>query len=306
MVPEIDRLANRQFGLVTTGQLRDIGRSDRQIEWAAHTGELIVVRGPVFRMAGAPIVWEQAIMAVVLSTRPPIFISHTTSAALRALRHSDRYAAGIHLTSERQVRLSGVTAHRCKLAADECTQFRGIPVTTPERTIMDLAGILTVKQLGECVDDALRRRLIRLDRLRAVVDRAAASKHGRRLLAPMHTVLADRIEVYRPDDSDFETRMNAEWVRLGLPRAEKQYRVRCGNRTYRLDVALPDAKVGVEWESLRYHGTRSGMDGDSDRRADLTADGWVILSFTWNSSPERIARAVCRLCRDRGANVAAA
>jgi hypothetical protein len=55
----------------------------------------------------------------------------------------------------------------------------------------------------------------------------------------------------------------------------------------------------VEWNSFRHHGTRAGMDGDSDRVADLTAEGWIIISFTWNTKPERIALAIERLWRDR-------
>jgi very-short-patch-repair endonuclease len=297
---DLDRTAARQFGLVTTGQLRDLGLSPRQIQWRTAKGSLIRVRHLVYRTAGAPVIWEQAVLAAALGARGPAVVSHTTAAALWQLRYSDRQSAGIHLTAPRPVVLKGVKGHVARITPEECTRHRGIPVTTPERTIMDLAGTLSARQLGECVDDALRRGLVRLKRLRALIARAAAPRHGRRLLAPLHQIVADRIPGYRPDDSDFETRMNAEWVRLGLPPAQRQFRVACGGRTYRLDVALPDIKVGVEWDSFRYHGTRSGMDNDSDRRADLTAAGWVIVSFTWNSKPERIARAVHRLWRDRG------
>jgi len=39
-------------------------------------------------------------------------------------------------------------------------------------------------------------------------------------------------------------------------------------------------------------GTRSGFDGDSDKRADLTAEGWHMVDFTSRSSQEWICRAV--------------
>ncbi|MDQ1394448.1 MAG: hypothetical protein QOF30_3425 [Acidimicrobiaceae bacterium] len=297
---ELDRTANRQLGLVTTGQLRHLGLSQRQIEWQAAKGSIIRIRHLVYRTAGAPIRWEQAVLAAVLGARATAVASHATAAAIWQLRHSDRHSAGIHLTADRWVQLNGVTSHVGRITPGECTEHGGIPVTTPERTIMDLASTLTVRQLGECIDDAMRRGLVQLQRLRQLVERAAASKHGRRLLAPLHKVLADRITGYRPDDSDFEKRMNAEWERLQLPPAKRQFRVRCANKTYRLDVAIPDNKIGIEWESLEHHGTRSGIDNDSNRRADLAAEGWVIQSFTWNTSPERIARAVFRLWKDRG------
>jgi very-short-patch-repair endonuclease len=300
MLRDFDRIAARQFGLITTDQLGHVGLSRRQIEWRAAKGSLIHVRHLVYRVAGAPVVWEQAVLAAALGARSPAVVSHTTAAAVWQLRHSDRHKAGIHVTAPRPVAMKGVTGHQGRITPEECTHHRGIPVTTPERTIMDLAGTLSMRQLGECVDDALRRGLVRLKRLRALITRAAAARHGRRLLAPLHQIVADRMPGYRPDDSTFETRMNTEWERLGLPPCERQYRVRCGGKSYRLDVALPDTKVGVEWDGFGYHGSRSAMDYDSDRRADLTAAGWVILSFTWNSKPERIARAVHRLWRDRG------
>jgi very-short-patch-repair endonuclease len=299
MLHDLDRTASQQIGLVTYDQLRELGWTERQIERATAKGMIFRIRHRVYRLAGAPVVWEQAVLAAILGACCRAVISHATAAAVWQLLYSDRHTAGIHITAERPVRLKGVTTHHGRISDEECTRHRGIPVTTPERTIMDLAGVLTERQLAECVDDALRRRLVRLKRLRDLVTRAAASRRGRRLLAPLHKVLADRLPGYRPDDSEFETRMNAEWTRLGLPTAERQYRVKCGNNSYRLDLALVDPKIGVEWDSFRHHGTRSGMDGDSDRVADLTAEGWIIISFTWNTKPERIARAIERLWRDR-------
>ncbi|MDQ1441734.1 MAG: hypothetical protein QOG97_1962 [Acidimicrobiaceae bacterium] len=301
---KLDRAACPQLGLITTGQMRQIGLSQRQIEWRAANGSIIPIRHLVYRMAGSPVNWERVVLAAILGARATAVASHTTAAAIWQLRHSDRDTAGLHVTADRRVQMKGVTCHLGRITPQERTEHRGIPVTTPERTIMDLAGTLTARQLGECIDDAMRRGLIHLPRFRVLVERAAASKHGRRLLAPLHQVLADRITGYRPDDSDFEKRMNAEWDRLRLPPAQRQYRVRCGNKTYRLDVAIPDNKIGIEWESLEHHGTRSGIDNDSDRRADLAAEGWVIQSFTWSTSPERIARAVFRLWKDRGGQVA--
>jgi len=304
---QLDRIASRQYALVTRGQLRTLGLSQRQVEWLVSKGCLIPLRYLVYRIAGSPVRWEQSVLAAVLGAKATTVISHQTAAAVWQLRHSDRYSAGIHVTGATRVREAGVTSHVAPITSEECTTHAGIPVTTVERTIMDLSDLLEPRQLSECVDDALRRGSLQLERLRDLVtqaDEAARSAAERRRLAPVHQVLADRIVGYRPDESDFEKRMNAEWDRLCLPPAQRQYRVQCGHNTYRIDLALPDTRIGVEWESLAHHGTRSGIDNDSNRRADLTAEGWVILSFTWNSAPERIARAVLRLWRDRGGQVA--
>jgi len=240
------------------------------------------------------------VLAAAMAAGDRAVVSHTTAAAVWDLRHSDRGTAGLHLTAPNQTRRGGVTGHRCRLAAAERTVHRNIPVTTPERTVVDLAAALSPRQLSECVDDALRRRLIRLERLRSVVTNAATPRPGRRLLAPVHDILADRIAGYRPGDSDWEQEMDRQWDRLGLPTARRQYRVTVAGRSYRIDRAIPELKIGVEWEGFDTHGTRSGFDRSSTRRAALTAEGWHMIDFTSRSSPDRIVGAVERAVEDRG------
>jgi very-short-patch-repair endonuclease len=246
--------------------------------------------------------WEQAVLAAVLSAGPDVRASVTTAAAVHDLKYSDRYRAGIHLTSERYIRLKGVTSHRGRLTPAERAVCHGIPVTSVERTIIDLAGTLTDYELGRCLDDALVRGLASLERLRTLVDEAAAHG-GRRLLRPVQRVLAERAPGYRPDESDFEVEMNRMWDRLGLPPAVRQQEVVVDGHRYRLDRAIVDFKIGVEWDSDRFHSTLSDRAYDSERRTRLIADGWVIIPVTGQSRAELVARAVLRAYRDRGGPV---
>ncbi len=300
MHPDAVRLLNRQHGLVTDEQLRGVGMSDDEIRWLRRRGVFHRIRPRVNQLAGAPVSWEQAVLAAALCAGASAVVSHTTAAALFNLRHSDRDRAGIHLTDQRQLRLAGVKSHEYMLPVAERTAHRGIPVTTPERTIIDLAGTLTDGQLAQCVDDAIRRNLASVERLRRIVARLAAPGAGRRRLQPVHKVLADRIPGYRPDDSDFETEMNRMWDRLRLPAAARQHRVVIDRHAYRLDRAIVEQKVAVEWDSHRYHSNPSDLDYDSNRRARLVGAGWLIIPVTTNSEPELIARAVLRAYQDRG------
>ena len=86
--------------------------------------------------------------------------------------------------------------------------------------------------------------------------------------------------------------MDRRWDELGLPAAVRQHKVWVNGRHYRIDRAIPELKIGVEWNGFATHGTRSGFDKDSDRRADLTAAGWHMIDFTSRSTPQRIGRAV--------------
>jgi very-short-patch-repair endonuclease len=152
-------------------------------------------------------------------------------------------------------------------------------------------------KLGECVDDAVRRGLVDLKRLRRLTDRL--KRQGHRRLDRIQGVLAARSPGYRPDESDFETRMNRLWDELGLPPAERQFRLRLDGRSYRLDRALVAEKIAVEWDSDRYHTYPSDLDHDSNRTARLVAAGWLVIRATANTTPELVANAVQRARQDR-------
>ena len=98
---------------------------------------------------GLPVSWEQAVLAAALSAGPDVVVSHTTAAAVWNLRHSDRHRAGIHITVERQIRDRGrqrppYPAHRSQSGR----RPGAMPVTTVERTIIDLAGTLPATAAG--------------------------------------------------------------------------------------------------------------------------------------------------------------
>jgi hypothetical protein len=184
-----------------------------------------------------------------------------------------------------------------RLDRNERTTRDRIPVTTPARTLLDLAASLGAKELGRVVDDAWRRRLLTSRDLRDTVLRHAG--HGRRRLQPIHEVLADRLPGYDPGANDWELERDRMWERIGLPPAERQYRVRIRGRSFRLDRALPSLKIAIEWNGFETHGTRSAFDRDSDRRALPAAAGWLCLDFTSRSDPEFICRTVQEVVEER-------
>jgi very-short-patch-repair endonuclease len=293
-----DRLASRQHSLITTAQLLRLGRTKRQIFILVKNGDLIPIRHGVYRVAGSPVSWIQAIHAAVLAAGADAVISHMTAAALKSLRYADRDHCGLHLTAGHRVRLAGVTAHTIALSPGDTTVYLGVPVTTTERTLIDLAGTLALKELGRCLDDALRRGLINLERLRRSV--AAAPTHaGRRRLAPLHDLLAERIPGYRPDASDWEKEMNRLWDRLGLEPGVPNYRVKANGHTYFIDRAIPDLMIGAEYDSHHFHDRPSDRHKDAQRTVELSAEGWHIIPLTAETRPEIMRAAVQRIVADR-------
>jgi predicted transcriptional regulator of viral defense system len=273
----VDRIASRQHSLITTAQLLQSGLNARQIERFQGQGALQRLRRGVYRLAGAAPTWHQSVHAAVLGAGTGAVISHTTAAANWQLFHAERYQrGGIHLTAARQLRLRGVTSHICDLTADQITVHERIPTTTAERTVVDLAGFLTVDQLGQCLDDALRRDLIHLERFRRLVATIAS----------------------RPAN-DWERHMDELWDQLGLESAVRQHRVRVEGHTYIIDRAIPDLKIGAEYNGHRYHSRSSDVDRDVRRMAELAAHGWHIVPVTPATKPHTFKNAIERVVNDR-------
>jgi very-short-patch-repair endonuclease len=289
--PKLDRLALKQYGLATTAQLSRLGITRRQLVDLSRAGQVARVRFRVYRLCGVPPSWEMSALAAVLAAGEGAVLSHRSAAVLWGLLDRHAETGPLEATAPHQGRLSGVTVHRHRLTPAERTRRAGIPVTTPERTLLDLAeSIRDSRELGRLCDEALRRHLVTVNQLHAAVRTHAGP--GRRPLAPMHAVLAERVPGYDAGANDWEQRMDRLWDRLGLPAAERQHRVRVGRRTYRLDRAIVELKIAIEWNGLDPHAFRTQLHNDSQRRAELTAAGWRVLDFTTRSRPETICRAV--------------
>ncbi|HWE54738.1 MAG TPA: type IV toxin-antitoxin system AbiEi family antitoxin domain-containing protein [Acidimicrobiales bacterium] len=291
----LDDVASAQHGLVTFAQCVGAGMSADRIRRRVANGSMVQVRYGIYRWCGAAATWEMMANAAVLSADKGAVLSHHSAARLWDL--SDRALDRLELTCPTKLRLQGVISHRHDLAAKEITARRNIPVTTPARTLLDLAETVPAPALGRIVDDALRRRLVTVSQLTDI--QRAHTGVGRRRTTNFRTVLADRGAGYVPGANPGEQDMDRLWDQLGLPAAEKQYPVRIGRRTYVLDRAIPPLKIGVEWNGFKYHGLRTGFDHDHERRLDLISAGWLVLEFTMKSGPNRIARAVLQAIDER-------
>jgi hypothetical protein len=219
-------VAGHQHGLITNEQVLAAGVTPAQLRRLIRTGGLVRVRQGVYRINGAPITWPQTVLAAVLASGDGAVASHSTAGALWDLSAAWPDGGALHISGPRQVRLAGVRSHVLVLGPNEQRTGHGIPVTSVERTLLDLAATLTIEELGACVDDALRRGLMRLERLRELVERCPG--RGRRRVLPMRLVLADRLEGYDPGGSPWERDMDRRWDALGLPPAVRQYPVTAG------------------------------------------------------------------------------
>jgi very-short-patch-repair endonuclease len=287
----LNQIAASQHSLITVDQAFVAGLSPGQIRHKLATGEWLIMRRRVYAVGGVPPTWAQAVAAAALSLQPGAWVSHSTAGRLWGLPAVTGEEIDILVDLDRRVRMAGVRTHRSQaLFSADLTHHLRIPVTSPERTLVDLSATLDEAALGRILDDALRRRLIRLERLRACVGRLGKSPGRRPVL--VHALLAARLPGYDPGDSDLETRVLRALVAAGLPVPVQQYRVRLGGRTYRIDLAYVPEKIAIEPDGWDSHRTRSAFDADRVRANALVLDGWTLLRFTSRSTDGDIVASV--------------
>ena len=174
------------------------------------------------------------------------------------------------------------------------TTFLGIPVTTPARTLIDIADrpLATVE---DCVDEFLCRGALSIGHL---------TRRARALTAPGRAGPAHILKVLEAwaQDEERSTKRELRVVRdilaAGLPRPIRQYEVRTpsGKLIARIDDAFPDALIGIEFQSFRWHATRRAFERDQARTATLVEMGWRMYPAT-QASLRNHCRTMCNWLR---------
>ena len=91
-----------------------------------------------------------------------------------------------------------------------------------------------------------------------------------------------------------------------LPCLELQHDVQIGPRRYRIDLAMPTIKLGVESHGRRFHWGRSSTEADNERDLALAGAGWQLLYVTWDQlrDPDGLRDRIVDAAEARGRVVA--
>jgi very-short-patch-repair endonuclease len=167
------------------------------------------------------------------------------------------------------------------LPQDQATIRDEIPVTTPTRTLVDLAGAAGRAQLSRAIEAAEYRELLDVPSLLVV-------SAGRSGAAVIRELVSEELPHTR---SDFEAAFVDLCDRYGLPRPVMNAVI----AGHEVDAVWPDHKLIVELDSWRHHGTRAAFERDRERDADLHAAGYVSQRLTYRQVTARSGWVAARL-----------
>jgi very-short-patch-repair endonuclease/predicted transcriptional regulator of viral defense system len=279
-------VAGRQYGIATTTQLRSLGFTWRDIAYRVRQGRLHPIHRGVYAVGHRHLPDDARFVAAVLAVGPGATLSHASAAALWGIRPRGR--GSIDVTVARRVKpRRGIRIHAVRaLAPSDVTRHKGIPVTTPARTLLDLADVLPRRALARAVHEAEVQRLVTHEALRL----QAEQTRGRRAATLLATALADGPA---PTRSELEDRALALFREQGLPKP----RINVHVAGIEIDFLFSFARLIVEVDGARYHDTPFARRNDAYKQARLEAAGYRVIRLTWDQVTRRPAQTAARINR---------
>jgi very-short-patch-repair endonuclease len=279
----VARLAAQQYGHVTRRQLLELGFTRHAIESRLENGRLIEVHRGVYAVGHVRREAVARAAAAVLACGDAAVLSYFSAAALWGM--GTRWPAIPEITVPARRRPSGVRVHvHPAIESQDIRRHRAIRVTSPARTLLDIAPMLTKPQLARAVNEARLNAGVRLPHLAELLERESYHP-GLRLLGPF---------VQRPTGptrSEFEDRFVTFAGEHGLPTPRVNTRV----AGYEVDALFPDERVIVELDGWNFHSNRRSFERDRDKDAALLAAGYVTVRITWERLTQTPAREATRL-----------
>jgi len=273
----IARLAERQHGVVSVQQLRNLGLDKSWVRRRVASGLLHPVHRGVYAVGRPGLSLRGLYLAAVLSCESKAGASHRSAAHLWSLRPN---AAGrVEISVARGCQgPSGVTVHRTRLMnTQDFTVVDGIPVTTVARTLLDLSAVVRPNDLELAIDRA--ERSSQLD-LTAVVDVRERANGRRGAAALRRAVAAYEASTQKSELERAFKRLLGTAHDITSPAFNA-----LGNgetRAIEVDAYWEHQRLAVQLDGFAFHRTRRDREKDALTDADLELAGSRVMRLTWD------------------------
>jgi hypothetical protein len=251
-------IAAKQDGVIGRAQTFALGMTRGQVDARVAAGRWFVLHRGVYAVGHVHVGRRGRLFAAVLASGADAVVSHASAASDWAIRRSAASVVDVTVRGNRR-RRAGIRLHRHgNLLDDEVTVLDGLPITTPARTLLDLAATRPRRTVERALDALVAQQLFDLAALEAVL---APPRPGCTLL---RAVLAE----HAPGST--ATASGVEEAFLALCRAEPRVPepdVAVPVGPYTADFLFPDHALVIEIDGP-HHATRRGQ------RHDRRRDAW--------------------------------
>lgn len=285
----IDIIARRQHGLVTRRQLLDAGFSRSAVNRRVAKTQLRPVHLGVYQVG--PVTAPRAReMAAILACGGGC-VSHRTGAALLTLLPLQASAEPVDVTippGPQRGRRPGIRAHRSALDEEDITVIDGIPVTSPARTMLDLTGCASPRELERALAIAERMRPAVRAEISALLGRVRGHSGAARLRTLMETAMTPAL-----------TRSEAEEMLLALIRSGglPEPAMNVVLHGYEVDCFWQRPRLVVEVDGYAFHGSARAFSKDRQRDSALAAAGIQVVRLSWEQIHDQREKTLVQLAQ---------
>jgi very-short-patch-repair endonuclease len=162
-----------------------------------------------------------------------------------------------------------VITHRVRLDRRDVSEYRGVPVTTVPRTLVEMAGRFDLDSLAAVCHEAQIRFRVRAPQVEAALQRYPNAKGAANL---MRIFRGEAHILLSPLERNFLALLRA--AKFPLPQTNR----RAGGRY--VDCRWPEHRLTVELDSYTYHHTRHAWQQDHQREREARARGDEFRRYT--------------------------
>lgn len=292
---KIRELTVRQSGLITSAQAVALGASRHQMFERVERGLFRHIAPRVFALGGMPITERVMLHAALLEAAGRSAVSHSSAAAHWGWPGFT--LAPFHLTRLRDGTFEPATlgtVHTTRRLPDShVVDDDGVLITTPTRTLFDIAPQVGTERLERLTDWCLSHSLTTPDLLRATL--RELSGKGQSGVAAMRTIVEDRPADYVPAESGLETRVVQLLNDVFLTGFRRQVVITDADGfVARVDLAHDQRMLILEIDSDVHHTSITDVRADKVRQARLEALGYTVVRIPeheiWHRPDQMITR----------------
>ena len=284
----------QQHGLIVRSQALDNGMTSAQIGQRLRTGQWERVAHGVYRHAATEQTRLSRLLAVCLAHNA--LASHRSAAALHGIDGYSLDRIEVVVAANRSPAVKGARLHRsAQMDLARPTERKSVPVTGLGRTVLDVAAVVSRRQLDDTIDSVIRNGQLRLWDLYDVL--VSHARRGRNGCAALRAALDARLGDDRVPLSRWSRMVSDLLVGDGLDRPRFEYPIHAADGEFiaQVDLAYPDRSLAIELDSVRWHHNLHNFNRDRRRRNRLLLAGWNVLNFTWDDysrRPDQLCAAV--------------
>ncbi len=275
---EIAALTARQYGIVSRAQLMEMGLGEDAIDARLRGGRLHRLHCGVYALGNDIVPREGRWLAAVMTVGEDAALSHHSASELWSIRRGAERSQ-IDVSAPRPARSRPAIRRRyLRLAPDEVTVRRRIPVTTLTRTLFDIATEISAEGLEGAIREAEYLHRFKVESLEVLLDRHPSRRGAKTIKTCLHRLGQGPRGRTR---SRMEVRFAALLARTDLPKPTLNTLLDLDGFKVEADCLWREQQAIVELDGGEAHGTRVAFESDRERDRRLQAAGWRVIRVTW-------------------------